>query len=201
MILTLRAMQVQLIEMGILDTACEIFSYPSIYGGLQKISHTSVNGSIDFFCDYFETPLDPEGRRYYFRHHQLRRFFAQIFFWHQDEDKDSLDVLRWILGHSDSEMIYHYITESTPGKVLRQIKAEWGSNKIKSASNEVENLRSFLTEKYGSLDFSIISEEALDSYIEHSLQTGEVTIEPQFIFGPNNTSYRILVTINYISPS
>ncbi|HBO3329448.1 TPA: hypothetical protein ACRNQ3_006050 [Pseudomonas aeruginosa] len=201
MILTLRAMQVELIEMGILDTACEVFSYPSIYGRLQKISHTSFNGSIDFFCDYFETPLDAEGRRYYFRHHQLRRFFAQIFFWHQDEDKNGLDVLRWILGHSDSEMIYHYITESTPGKVLRQIKAEWGSNKIKSASNEVDNLRLFLADKYGSLDFSIISEEALDSYIEHSLQTGEVTIEPQFIPGPNNTSYKILVTINYIPPS
>lgn len=194
MVRSLQRLQQCLIDLNLLNGHKELFSHPSVYGSLVKASHTSYNANIDYFCDYVETPCDSQGRRYYFRQHQLRRFFAQVFFWSQSDD--SLDVLRWVLGHTDSKMIYHYITESTPGKVLRQVKSEWGSNQIKSAAKEVSNLTSFLSEKYGALDFSIIPSDALDIYIDHCLMSGEISIEPDFIHGPSGLTYKIIVIIN-----
>lgn len=126
MIRSLEEMQEALIELGFLDHYTEVLSCPLIHGQLERIHAQKMQEKLNTFCDYFQTPLDASGRRHYVRQHQFRRFFAQVFFWHQGEHEDKLDILRWILGHGDSEMIYHYITESTPGQVLRQIKAEWG---------------------------------------------------------------------------
>lgn len=196
MIQTLQRLQKKLIALGSLNRLKPIFSHPSVYGGIITISHTSYNASIDYFCDYTQSPCDDHGRRYYFRQHQLRRFFAQIFFWNQEDD--SLDVLRWILGHTESEMVYHYITENTPGKVLREIKAEWGTDAIKNSLSGTEELRNYIRKKYDVQDFSIISAEALDTLLDHSLRLGEVLIEPSFIYGPNGSSYKIVATIREI---
>ena len=52
---------------------------------LTKATVKSFNAHLDSICDYFETPLvkmsNGELRRQYVRQHQLRRFFALLFFW------------------------------------------------------------------------------------------------------------------------
>jgi hypothetical protein len=80
---------------------------------------------LNRFSDYFEVQQDSAGRRYYIRTHQMRRFFAMTFFW--AGGFGGLDTLRWFLGHTNVEHVYHYITETVPGEVLRRVGAEYAS--------------------------------------------------------------------------
>ncbi|KAB1512653.1 integrase [Photobacterium damselae] len=92
---------------------------------LNQIFHSTYNAHLDAVCDYLETDLvryeNGEYRRNYVRQHQLRRFFAMAFFW--SKGFDGMDALRWMLGHSDMEHLYHYISESETGAVLNGAKA------------------------------------------------------------------------------
>ncbi|MEZ8325241.1 integrase [Vibrio cyclitrophicus] len=97
----------------------------SNYCQLSQVSHKTYNAHLDDLCDYLETDLvkydNGEYRRNYVRQHQLRRFFAMAFFW--SKGFDGMDALRWMLGHSDMEHLYHYISESETGAVLNGAKA------------------------------------------------------------------------------
>ena len=92
---------------------------------LSQVEHSTYNANLDAVCDYLETDLveydNGEYRRNYVRQHQLRRFFAMAFFW--SKGFDGMDALRWMLGHSDMEHLYHYISESETGAVLNGAKA------------------------------------------------------------------------------
>ncbi|MGX9419306.1 integrase [Vibrio sp. WJH972] len=92
---------------------------------LSQVNSNTHNAHIDALCDYLETDLveydNGEYRRNYVRQHQLRRFFAMAFFW--SKGFDGMDALRWMLGHSDMEHLYHYISESETGTVLNGAKA------------------------------------------------------------------------------
>ncbi|AGB11349.1 integrase [Vibrio parahaemolyticus] len=92
---------------------------------LSQVISRTYNAHLDNLCDYLETDLveydNGEYRRNYVRQHQLRRFFAMAFFW--SKGFDGMDALRWMLGHSDMEHLYHYISESETGAVLNGAKA------------------------------------------------------------------------------
>ncbi|HGS5646343.1 TPA: integrase [Vibrio parahaemolyticus] len=92
---------------------------------LSQVISKTYNAHLDNLCDYLETDLveydNGEYRRNYVRQHQLRRFFAMAFFW--SKGFDGMDALRWMLGHSDMEHLYHYISESETGAVLNGAKA------------------------------------------------------------------------------
>ncbi|MFA0403548.1 integrase [Vibrio sp. 10N.222.52.C12] len=92
---------------------------------LSQVGHMTYNAHFDALCDYVETDLvqydNGEYRRNYVRQHQLRRFFAMAFFW--SKGFDGMDSLRWMLGHSDMEHLYHYISESQTGAALNGAKA------------------------------------------------------------------------------
>ncbi|EEY90103.1 hypothetical protein HMPREF0017_01029, partial [Acinetobacter lwoffii SH145] len=79
---------------------------------LNKLDRTNYYRFTDKFCDYIETPTvlyrNNTHYRYYLKQHQLRRFFALMFFW--SNAYDGLDTLRNFLGHTDAEHLYHYIT-------------------------------------------------------------------------------------------
>lgn len=138
--------------------------------------------NFDRFCDYFETKtinfLNAKPHRYYIRQHQLRRFFAMTFFW--GSGFDGLDTLRYFLGHTDAEHLYHYITENTPGVVLRGVKAETlvhGLNSGKIAG--IEKLRELLKERFNVSDVTI---EALDDAVDElkeEVAEGYLSTEPQ----------------------
>ena len=97
--------------------------------------------NLDNLMDYFEVDLI-EGKRPYIRQHQLRRFFAMAFFW--SKGFKSIDTLRWFLGHTNPEHVYHYIQENTDGAILNNVKAQYIAENIK----EYANLESVLKEKF-----------------------------------------------------
>jgi|TARA_R110002050_G_C8958159_1_gene514021 hypothetical protein len=146
-----------------------------------EMSNSAYGLNLNRFCDYFETKtikLENFGtRRYYIRQHQLRRFFAMCFFW--SSGYDGLDTLRWFLGHTDAEHLWHYITENTPGLVLRGVKAEalvhgLNANNIQG----IERLRELLKERF---DFGTLSIESLADIVddfEEEAQSGYVMLDP-----------------------
>lgn len=182
-------------DMGILTRDPLLFSAPFRMTGLPPISHdrTSYERLMDNLCDYIETPLDDQGRRYYIRQHQLRRFFAMLFFW--GGAFGGLDTLRWFLGHTDIEHVWHYISESVPGAALVNIKAHFAVEEVLNNSPDAINLADLLEEHYGTRDFSILDSEELDLYVEELLAEGTVSVEPQFVSLPDGRSYRILISV------
>ncbi|WP_299014346.1 hypothetical protein [uncultured Photobacterium sp.] len=119
---------------------------------LIGIKVSSYNTCLDAFCDYFELPTmqyaEGDVRRYYIRQHQLRRFFAMVFFWKLGSS--SLEILRHFLGHTDTEHLYHYVTEGLKGEVLAGVKARCIREGL--TNNDIENidkLTPILKERYG----------------------------------------------------
>ncbi|MEZ8303829.1 integrase [Vibrio splendidus] len=109
---------------------------------LSQISSSTYNAHLDDLCDYIETDLveydNGEYRRNYVRQHQLRRFFAMAFFW--SKGFDGMDALRWMLGHSDMEHLYHYISESETGAVLNGAKASVIVRGVVDSTSELAKL-------------------------------------------------------------
>ena len=170
----------------------------------------TYNKHLDVICDYFETPLVDFGendiRRYYVRQHQLRRFFAMVFFY--SKGFDGLDSLSWMLGHTDIEHLHHYITENESGAVLNGVKASYlrdsmESNKIVN----IDRLQALIAKRYGvnAQDISLASikntvedyddeedyqtqpkietlraQEQLESHILSLLNDKSITLEPEF---------------------
>ncbi|HHF0502898.1 TPA: integrase [Vibrio antiquarius] len=109
---------------------------------LSQVRHVTYNAHLDELCDYLETDLvefdNGEYRRNYVRQHQLRRFFAMAFFW--SKEFDGMDALRWMLGHSDIEYLYHYISESETGAVLNGAKASVIVRGVVDSTSELAKL-------------------------------------------------------------
>lgn len=183
-----------LIALGVLNKNGPLFAFPRYSGmGLIQMTDSRYNESLDYFCDYFETPLTLSGERYYLRQHQLRRFFAMLFFW--GRAFGGMDTLRWFLGHTDIRHLYNYITESVPGATLRSIKATYAVEQLTAQEKNAEMLADLLEHHFGTRNFSILDSEELNEYIEDLLAEGVVKIEPVFFDGPNGQSYRILIVV------
>lgn len=196
MIRSLEGLQNELRNMGHLKELTCLFKPPSSKSAGLRSSLTSpvFNIAFDRFCDYFNSPLDKNGRRYYVRQHQLRRFFAMLFFW--GRSFGGLDTLCWFLGHSDTEHVYRYITESTPGAVLISAKAQFIGEKIKVGENVDSELCDLLEKRFGTRNFSILDSEELEEYLASLLSTGAVNIEPQFIDTKDGKTFKVLVKIS-----
>lgn len=189
-------LQKGLLKLGLLDNPTNLFAYPQINTLLpsRKFAFNQYTDSFDYFCDWAQLPLNPEGQRYYIRNHQLRRHFAMLFFW--GNGYGGMDPLRWFLGHTDVEHLWHYITEITPGYTLRSIAAEWGAQAVINGSLEVNVLNSELTKHFGTNDFSVIESDVLQSYLEELMTVNRLVIAPQFLDG--GKSYKIGVVLKSI---
>lgn len=143
-----------------------INSYSNHQNKFLKITAKSYNMHLNAFCDYFETATLPSNsdiiKRYYIRQHQLRRFFALLFFW--SKSYDGLDTLRHFLGHTNPEHLYNYITESITGEVLSGVKAQAlveqisGLNQAKEFVQNIEYLSPILEKYFGVREFEVLSE-------------------------------------------
>ncbi|WP_332420725.1 integrase [Vibrio metschnikovii] len=150
---------------------------------LSQVMHTSYNAHLDALCDYVETDLveydNGEYRRNYVRQHQLRRFFAMAFFW--SKGFDGMDALRWMLGHSDMEHLYNYISESETGAVLNGAKASVIVRGVVDSTSElarldgIEEVRKMIAERLtGDSSTAITIEsvsEAAEDYDDESYLT------------------------------
>ena len=178
---------------------------------LTKIKVKSFNAHLDSICDYFEIPLvkmsNGELRRQYVRQHQLRRFFALLFFW--QKRFQGLEALRWMLGHTDMSHLYHYISSNEAGDILNGVKATVIVQGVLNKDGELEKLNTIgelkatLAKKYNAgavviddlesvIDLAdddditaphidqLKAEANLESNLEELLKTGEISLEPNF---------------------
>ena len=178
---------------------------------LCKPDYNTFNTNFDLICDYFETTLvkmsNGELRRQYVRQHQLRRFFALLFFW--QKRFQGLEALRWMLGHTDMSHLYHYISSNEVGDILNGVKATVIVQGVLNKDGELEKLKSIgelkatLAKKYNAgavviddlesvIDLAdddditvphidqLKAEANLESNLEELLKTGEISLEPNF---------------------
>jgi len=174
--------RIRLIKNGIIKKDASLLLSFFKSGGIKsKMDKDFYGRHFNKFCDYFETltvrSAKGELHRYYIRQHQLRRFFAMCFFW--GSGYDGLDTLRWFLGHTDSEHLWNYITEHTPGIVLRGAKAEALVHGLNADSIVgIERLRALLKERFdvGTLTIELLA-DAIDD-LEDDAMSGYVTLDP-----------------------
>jgi len=178
---------------------------------LAKPNVKTFNAHLDSICDYFEVPLvkmsNGELRRQYVRQHQLRRFFALLFFW--QKRFQGLEALRWMLGHTDMSHLYHYISSNEMGDILNGVKATVIVQGVLNKDGELEKLKTIgelkatLAKKYNAgavviddlesvIDLAddddittphidqLKAEANLESNLEELLKTGEISLEPNF---------------------
>ncbi|TCS37903.1 hypothetical protein EDC30_103195 [Paucimonas lemoignei] len=190
----LERLQIELVERGIIGETTQLFARPKVPSYLpSSVSHSYYNAALDMFCDYFELALDEKGRRYYIRQHQLRRFFAMLFFW--GRSFGGIETLQWYLGHTDMEHLYHYITESTSGAVLNGAKAAYGAEALRREPAETGGLAQLARKHFNVEKFSLLDSEELEEYVFFLLESGTVTIEPHFFQTPEGKEFKVMVKI------
>jgi hypothetical protein len=190
----LEDLQQGLVALGVLEKMTNLFAYPKHSGtGLVTMFDQRYNLTLDCFCDYFETPLNKKGCRFYLRQHQLRRFFAMLFFW--GRAFGGMDALRWFFGHTDVEHLYRYVTESISGAALNSIKATYAADQLAEHSQGSEELSNLVEFHFGTRDFAVLDHDELSDYIEDLLADGRVQIEPEFFNTPQGSSYRVLILV------
>lgn len=196
MVKTLIRMQKILCRIGYIDKLQTLFSVPDFRGGpaLKECTAYVYNRNLDIFCDYFETPRNSAGERYYFRQHQIRRFFAMLFFYCGSFSK--LETLQWMLGHTDPIHVYRYITESTDGAVLASAKAHYVAEQLHYGDLEnYQALADLLKQRYGSDDFSLTNTNDLEDHIQDLVNEGWIEIEPEFFTDHQKTTFKVVARL------
>lgn len=175
----LQLLQDGLIDLGIIDTGTRIFACPSLLGSkLSELKRQSqLNISLDFFCDYFETPIDSDGRRYYIRQHQLRGFFASTFFWY-GRCPEATETLRWYLGHVDIFHLYHYIRKLTPSAIFRSVSSDYVATLLEEEDASVVELADYIEMRFGTRNFSIMDHQELTDLVYDLSEENAFDIEP-----------------------
>lgn len=194
MILQLERIHFGLRELGLADQNSSLFSCPYLHRNVLGLAdHNRICSSIDLFCDYFETPLDKLGRRLYYRPHQLRRFFAMLFFW--SGSFGGMETLRWFLGHTDLRSLYHYITETIPGEELRWMKAQVSAQRIRVGEAGGFQLADYVERRFQTRNVTVLESEELDQYVDELLLDGSVKVEPIFLDTPDGQAFRIAIHV------
>jgi len=190
MIFQLERVHEELVACEFAEHGVSLFARISRFGAphLSFLSHHHFNEAMDAFCDYIETPI-VAGKRFYIRQHLLRRFFAMLFFW--THSFGGLETLRWFLGHGDVEHIYRYITETTPGAILRGVQADFLAHNVDS----YDQLEKLLKERFNVGNFSILDEAELEAHIRVLIDDGSLRIEPEFFDGKAGRDFKILVVV------
>ncbi|MFH4621238.1 integrase [Vibrio furnissii] len=180
----LEQFNIKAIELNLCKGKLSLFNnLSSLLCQLSQVTHKTYYAHLDALCDYLETDLvqydNGEYRRNYVRQHQLRRFFAMAFFW--SKGFDGMDALRWMLGHSDMEHLYNYISESEIGAVLNGAKASVIVRGIVDSTSElakldgIEEVRKMIAERLtgdSSTPITIESvSEAAEDYDDESYLT------------------------------
>jgi len=196
MIRLLIRLQRLLKRFGFTEDYKRLFSSPSTTGckGLINASVVTWNHNLDIMADYFQTPLDKHGRRYYIRQHQLRRFFALMFF--HIYGHRGINAIRWMLGHQDIEQIYRYIRANVDGASLQGALSQFVLEDMANGRLEsYQDLADLLKEQFGTRAYGLYDEEEADLYIQSKLAEGSISIEPVFFTDENGKQMKIIVRV------
>lgn len=197
MIEELRRFQKLLKRLGVTQDQTDLFATPPSMGHkvLQDCSLYLYNRHLDFACDYFQSDLTEGGERYYVRQHQLRRFFAIMFFY--TNSFGELDTLRWMFGHRDIEHIWRYLTECLEPKELVGAGARYFTDLAKQDRLEnYQNLKDLLSAEFGTTKFALVDEQKIENYLAAMLEEGKARFEPQFFKDENGKSMKILFIVS-----
>lgn len=182
-----------------------LFYLPKIRGkGGLDATRNLLNNHLDIFCDFVGLPPDKEGRRWYVRIHEMRKWFLLLLFW--SGRFDVLDAARWIAGHTDAEHIYAYIEKEFPGEELPQIEAEYSIDRVYrrdqertrgkgGAGNEdgVDALYEAVLRHFNVETLAMVPDPEWTSYVQSLRKEEKFRLEPHSIFGENG---RDVVGIN-----
>ncbi|WP_083233018.1 hypothetical protein [Pseudomonas graminis] len=185
-----------LFETGVISSPGWLFASPNTRGDLGDTDVDSVtyDRNLDLFCDYFETPLDKKGRRYYPRQHQYRRFFALLFFF--SASFGGLETLQWMLGHKSMQHVWNYISNANSGEILRSAKAQFVAEFMHNENHaDFAELAELVKHQFGTTDVTLADVEELESYIDSLLKSGQVDIDPVFLNTPTGERMRLIVHI------
>ncbi|MFC1567639.1 hypothetical protein ACFL3K_00350 [Pseudomonadota bacterium] len=171
-------------------------------GELTECKHLSVpvyNRFLDNFCDYVEVPLDNEGKRWYIRTHEMRRFWAYSFFY--KFGLGELHIIGWFLGHAEAEHTWAYIRESFDGhdKEMQRIKAAYAADILKGSHSSsrdndsaIEYIKQMVLMHFNRNDIELIEKEELIDFLAEIVKKTELEIEPKFIRDTNGTDYDLI---------
>lgn len=196
MIKNLIRLQKILKRLGYSNELKEVFCSPSIQGGLSLSNVTShtYNQNLDYFCDYFETEKNEEGKRYYIRQHQLRRFFAMLFFY--SSSFGGMETLQWMLGHTDVKHVWQYITESLDGATLKGAKTQYVAESLINGNiQSFEDLAALMKFRYGTEDFTVVDADELEDHLAALLDEGAITIEPEFFEDDEGQKFKVIAKV------
>lgn len=182
-----------------------LFYLPKAEGtGALNASGDLLNNHLDIFCDFVGLPPDCEGRRWYVRIHEMRKWFLLMLFW--SGRFDVLDAARWIAGHTDAEHIYAYIEKEFPGEELPQIEAEYSIDRVYrreqerkrghgDAGNEdgIDALYEAVLRHFNVESLTMVPESEWTGYVLSLRKDEKFHLEPHSIFGENG---RDVVGIN-----
>jgi hypothetical protein len=197
MIEDLREFQKNLTCFGFINNKGSLFATPSLQGCKELLGGSAhlYNRNLDFLCDYFETTVTTDGERYYIRQHQLRRFFAIVFFY--TTGFGELDTLRWMLGHSDVEHMWRYLTECLGPKDIQGAGVRYITDLAKSDRLEnYKDLQALLHAEFGTQILSLVDEFKIESYLEALMEEGKIRVEPHFFRDENGKAMKILFIVS-----
>lgn len=174
-----------------------LFYLPKADGmGALTATGELLNNHLDIFCDFAGLSPDSEGRRWYVRIHEMRKWFLLLLFW--SGRFDVLDAARWIAGHTDAEHIYAYIEKEFPGEELPQIEAEYSIDRVYrhdqerkrgkcDAGNEdgVDVLYEAVLRHFNVESLTMVPEPEWTGYVQSLRKDEKFRLEPHSIFGEN----------------
>ncbi|ELA7135706.1 site-specific recombinase [Vibrio parahaemolyticus] len=197
---------------------------------LHSLDTKQYNEAMCYFCDYIETPtalIDGVEYRYYITEHELRRFFALLFFWSSGDKK--MESLRYQLVHADVKHLYNYISESIPGDIFNCTKATYLSQRFKALKDtDFEKLNRALLNEFGvnsinltstdhfmtnyfpngilDEDFELninsdilIKQSELEAQIFHLLDNDIISLDPEFYINEENEhSFKFIIKVKDI---
>lgn len=172
-----------------------LFYLPKAEGlGVRNATGTLLNNHLDTFCDFVGLPTDSEGRRWYVRIHEMRKWFLLLLFW--SGRFDVLDAARWIAGHTDAEHIYAYIEKEFPGEELPQLEAEYSIDRLYRREQErkrgerqkdndegIDALYDAVLRHFNVQSLTMVPESEWSNYVISMRKNEKFRLEPHSIFG------------------
>jgi hypothetical protein len=176
--------------------ADNLFYLPKLDGTVGALAARAnlLTMHLDILCDYVGLPSDSQGRRWYVRIHEMRKWFLLLLFW--SGRYDVLDAARWIAGHTDVKHMYSYIEREFPGEELPRLEAEYAVERLRSLEARGRNgnpaEEAGLDELYGAVlrhfnvaSLAMVPEVEWSDYVTTLRKVDGFVLEPHSIYADN----------------
>lgn len=177
-------------------SSVNLFNFPLNFTHMQPLAYGTVQHRLDMFCDYFQVPLDAEGRRWYVLPHEFRRFFAIVFFW-QYKFSD-LPALQWMLGPAKPEDTYAYVRSVVGAREMSRAEAQVSREALLDGSSTLalDSLRDLAMRHFHTADIRMIAQTELDSFLEHLISENVLKVRPHAIECDLGVRYELVFEVH-----